>query len=503
MMLVLALLLAILLPMILGAVVLLSLEGTTRVLSWLERLTLGFVSGMTLLTYAAFIGNVAMGLPFSTLGFLGTWVVLVLIALACAYVRGVRIEIANGKWRIANMSLLEPGASSQFPPTPRLRGAGALRNYPLWSKILVGIFVCTVIIRICMGAMVAATTPPYFDDTLNNWNLRGKLYYATQTYTLLLPMQKPGEVPSALSAYPPMVPLAKAFTATLAGTWSDGLVDILHVSWFIAVLLIVFAFLRRHSGTLWACVGAGVLGSLPLFLMHGVNAYSDIAMSGHIAAALTFLCTAVMATSPRERETAFRIAIFFAALFPFVKNEGLLLYLTTFAAFASLSIIYLLWQKHMEKKEALRLIVFGVACAALLILPWLMFKWMNNMPFGNAKAVSNLQVGWQQGVLFAVTINTFFEGNWNILFALFLLLLGWQWKMAWRTPVVILVGFILLLWVAQILLFLFTSLSYEALMQTGYARGLIHLVPLVVCVTITLLSEIVMPNDQAPMTKNS
>ena len=41
----------------------------------------------------------------------------------------------------------------------------------------------------------------------------------------------------------------------------------------------------------------------------------------------------------------------------------------------------------------------------------------------------------------------------------------------------------------QLFAYLFTGLSQEALFQTGYARGLIHLMPVIVTVTTVLLYD--------------
>jgi hypothetical protein len=109
------------------------------------------------------------------------------------------------------------------------------------------------------------------------------------------------------------------------------------------------------------------------------------------------------------------------------------------------------------------------------------------MAFGNAKEISSLTIGWQQGVWLVVVINGFFEGNWNLLLPLMLILLAWQWRTAFRFPLLPLTAFFLLLWIQQILLFMFTSLSYEALFQTGYGRGMIQLMPVIVMVVTLLL----------------
>ncbi len=450
-----------LLPTILGYLVLSAIEGKTPVLTCIEKLALGFLSGCTMLTYGVFMANFMLDVPFSRLGFLGVWLLLVGIAGVFVYTRKANI-LAQVRAKIVSES-------------------------PLWAQVVVWIFALSVLVRIVTGGMVAATTPPYFDDTLNNWNLRAKVYYHTQEYTLMLPTQKPNEHPSALSAYPPMLPLAKTFSATLAGTWSDGLANSIQVLWFVAVLMLAFGVLRRVTNNTWSLLGASALGSLPLFLMQGVNAYSDIAMAAHILGALSVLFLALRSEDRLERLTFVHVSMFMAALFPFVKNEGLVLYLPAYIFFLLWSAWYMLRTGRVTMQDILRCISFFAVCGVVLVLPWLIFKWSNGMAFGNAKEIGSLQFGWQKGVLLVVAVNALFEGNWNLFMPLLLIMLGWQWKTAFKFPLLPLTLFFLLVWFQQILLFLFTNLSYEAVFQTGYGRGLIHLMPVMVTVVTLLL----------------
>lgn len=449
------------LPTILGFLVVSIVEGKLPVLSTIEKLALGFLSGCTILTYGTFMANALLGVPFSLVGFVGTWLLLTVAAGVAAFILKVNI-LAEYRAKVVSGS-------------------------PLWAQVLVWIFAASVVVRLVTGGLVAATTPPYFDDTLNNWNLRAKVYYHTQEYTLMLPTQKPNEKPSALSAYPPMLPLAKTFSATLAGRWSDGVANSIQVLWFVAVLMLVYAALRRSTNSMWSLLGASALASLPLFLMQGVNAYSDIAMAAHIFAALALLFHALRSEEKVERLTLVHLSLFMAALFPFVKNEGLVLYLPAYIFFLAWSAWHLLRTGRVTLQDIARCIGFFALCGAILVLPWLIFKWSNGMAFGNAKEIGSLQFGWQQGVLLVVAVNAFFEGNWNLFMPLLLIMLGWQWKTAFRFPLLPLTLFFLLVWFQQILLFLFTNLSYEAVYQTGYGRGLIHLMPVMVTVVTLLL----------------
>jgi len=120
------------------------------------------------------------------------------------------------------------------------------------------------------------------------------------------------------------------------------------------------------------------------------------------------------------------------------------------------------------------------------------FKLMNGLTFGNAKPIGGTSLSWQEGVLNAVWINTFFEGNWIFLFPLLIGLLIAQHKKALRTSLMALSSFIIIVYGGQLFIFLFTTVSAEALRQTGYARALVHLVPIATVLVTVLLRDLLM-----------
>jgi hypothetical protein len=68
-------------------------------------------------------------------------------------------------------------------------------------------------------------------------------------------------------------------------------------------------------------------------------------------------------------------------------------------------------------------------------------------------------------------------------------------RRAFRPSLTILIGFFFLVYFGQLFLYLFTSLSTEAVNQTGYARGLLHIVPVGVLIGTALLSSTVSRRD--------
>lgn len=336
------------------------------------------------------------------------------------------------------------------------------------------------------GIVFLGLTPTYLDDTLDNWNLRAKVFFVDQALTLVMPGEEAAASVQGISSYPPALPLSKTRLAALYASWSEPLANLPHAVWYVCALAVVYYAVARMAGRRWGLLGAYLLGSMPLYLMHGTNPYADVFLSTHIAMAAVLLWRASREEDPALQSAFLRLGGAATGLLIFTKNEALLLHLPV------LLLLLLLWlaadvrQRRLPPRTALRHVFSFLLAPALIGLPWLLFKWRNGMTFGNAKSVGSLGIGWQEDVLAAVTINTFFEGNWLLLPVLLAGLLLWRVRTA-AGPLRILSAFLLIVYGGQLLLYLFTSLSAEARMQTGYARGLIQLLPVAVIVTTLLL----------------
>lgn len=453
------------LPALAGWLLLRVIEGHHPVLLRSERWMLGVMVGLAYGTFAVFLANVALGVPLTRLGFLGVFAIASVLLLLLFFRQ--RLPLRLPPVRLA--------------PSPPLSSG---------AKIVWGILTGWIALRIVMLAIdFLLLSPTSLDDTLDNWNLRGKVFYVTRTLTLVLPNEDAVTSPQGISSYPPALPLMKTWLAALAGNWSEPLVNSIHVLWYVAALVLLYATLRRRVSVGWSLLGVYLLGSLPLFLMHGTNTYADALLAAHVFAAVTLLFHAFAADDERTRWTFLKLAAIAAAILPFIKNEGLLVYLPPL-------LVLFCWQllrgvrSHAMNRAAVQrgLVLFALVLLAV-VGPYLAFKLGNGMTFGNAKPFTTLGIGWQKNVLHAIFINTLFEGNWLLLFPLFLLLLVWCWRLAF-TRFGLLTFFFLIVYVGQAGLYLFTGLSTEALRQTGYARGLIHIVPIAVLLTTLLLHEV-------------
>lgn len=427
-------------------------EQNQPVLLRVERWFVGHVLGTTATMCVFFLGEVLGVLEYSMTNLLLVSTVL-LIGLSMLYMR-LRVYWSN--------------------TPPALPTSAPLTNK---KKLLLGALAAWTTVKIANAGFLLVASPPYLDDVFNNWNMRGKLFYVTQELHLS------SEI--GVSSYPPTVSLVKTWLAFLAGEWHEGLVNAPHILWYMCALGLLFFFLRRLTNVFWAGIGTYGLSSLPLYAVHSAHAYADIFVSVHVFIILSCLYNSQL-QSAASSLSWLRLASIASGLLIMTKNEALLLHLPVCLALLGYS-VYVLQKKNIfdttQTRTALMHSGMSIAC---VLLPWLLFKWTHNLTFGNAKAVSGLAVEWQPGVAKAIWVNTFFEGNWIALFPLLITAIVWRWRDAWRGSMVVLTTYIIALLALQLPLYFFTSLSTEAIQQTGLARGFVQLAPVMVALVILL-----------------
>jgi len=464
-----AFLIGISLPTAIGWLIVRTMEGGTPVLFRTERWALGFVLGTTATMFLAFVLNVTFGVPFTRWGFLLPQIIIL-------------AGLALFQWKYL------PSASRLPLPAPQL----TLPHFSLLIKSLIAILSIWFLLKLAAGAVLLTATPVYQDDVFNNWNMRGKLFFVHQELVLDIPLGNETTAAEGVSSYPPALPLMKTFLATVAGRWDDGLVNSIHILWYLATLVLVFSLLRRLLGAGWALVGTYILASLPLFLMHGIVPYADAFVAVHVLAAVGYLFTMLQLHQTNARALPFlRFSALATGLLLFTKNETLLLHLPPLLLVLACAIGYLRWRGTMSAKDVLCALAWYAGCIAVIAIPWLLFKWSHGLPFGNAKPIGGLMLAWQENVLLSIAINTFLEGNWLFLFPLLFCLLAVRRRRALASPLLVCTAFFLMVYAGQIALFLFTGLSTEVLRQTGYARGLLQIVPLAVVIATALLADTV------------
>ena len=454
-------------PGIFGWFLVRTIEGQTPVLFRTERIAMGFLMGTTLTMFLMFLGHVLLRIPLSFLGFAGVQLILVVLS-AAAHV-GLRT-----RWKKPKMPV--PPVSD---PLPR------------WARMLAVILGVWVLVKLAAGLVLLTATPIYFDDVFNNWNMRGKIFFVTERLALNIETGNDVIGSGGVNSYPPTIPMIKTWLAKLAGRWEEGLVNAPHILWYVCIIVLFYFALRRRSNLLPSMLGTLMLISLPLLFMHGTNPYADGFLAAHIFAAVSLLFAAFGSRRPDERDTFFRLGALATAVLVFTKNESLLLHIPPILLLLFCALGVLIWQgKKMTKADALRAVAWYGGMIGAILLPWLIFKWMNGLPFGNAKGIPGFVALWQPGVAYAMYYGLFLEANWMFFFPLLILGCVLSLRHIKQLPSVwIPLAFFLIVFLGQLPLYLFTGLATEALRQTGYARGIIQILP------VGLLALVLMYRD--------
>ncbi len=444
------------------------LERETLVLWRAERWAMAAALGPTMVMYIAFLLHVTIGLPLSLTGYM-TAHALCLLPLTLFWV--LRRDSPTRR-------MVQPA-----PPSSRM---------PLGLAILLGLLLVVSSVKIVGLSLPLFLTPTYYDDSIDNWNYRGRVFYEAQKIELTLP---PDAAPGGISSYPPSLPMIKAWLATIHGGWDEGLINGLHIVWFGSILVLLFCALRRRVSLGWSLLGVYLLCSLPLFMTQAFAAYADVFLAAHLFCAILALVAAGQSTEKATALAFFRIAALPLALLGFAKNEGLILYLPLLLALGAWAMWKLRRAGTLTTRDIGGAVLWIVILVLVVCVPWILYKRMNGLTFGNAKSISDIQLGWQPHALLSITINTLFEANWLLFFPLLGTLLILRARSVTRSPLALLAGFLLVAYCAQLFLYLFTGLSQEAIRQTGYARGLIHLMPAACMLAILLLKEALGPPD--------
>ncbi len=465
-------------PLSLGWVSLILLEKKHAVLGTWERVFFALILGPTEFALIVFIPHILGLTSLTLLGFLMPSLIVLIILMGIAF------------FTKAFAAKNHQASYAASPPSPAGYGGAGIA---LPSFIRGGILLLTLwtAIKVLAGGFDLISVPTYWDDSFNNWNMRGKIFFENQALILEIPVGN-GIIQSSggVSSYPVTVPLLKTWFSVLRGSFEEPLVNSLHLLWLVGLIGTFYFGLRRRLSPMLSAFGVYLLLSLPLLLIQATNPYADIFMAAHLL--IPVLCLLRIAqTDEGEMNTWVKIFGFSLGLMLFTKNEASVLY-------APIMGLLFLWILLTKKKvgafdtQVLRKII---ALGALLVLlfgaPWIVFKWTHGLTFGNAKSVSGITLSLNTKVIHAIWFQLSHEANWLFLPLITMMTMIASGKRAFRLPEGVLTVFLLVTVFTQFLIFTFVApLATEAIMQTGLSRGLLHIMPVALLTVIILTKEI-------------
>jgi hypothetical protein len=441
------------------------LEGRAPVLYRFERWALGLLLGSAGSAYILFWCAV-FGMPLRLLWFFSVHLVLI----------GALLFLVHRSF---------PYFALPQSPKADISFTSLKRTLPFWAQCLIAWFIVWTLLKIAAGAYDLMWTPAYWNDVYANWHMRTKAFFFNESLLLDLPQSDEFFFGGRVPGYPLTVYFAKLFAVMIRGEWLEAALNGVNVFWFLSLLTLFFCGLLRVTNLLWSIVGTWILVSLPLLLVHGSSGYSDVFMAAYLFFALCAFYQ-WMQSSGLEKNTWMRLFTATSAAMVFVKNEALLIFLPPIL----LLFVFVLGTTLSDSRKRAGLFFRYVGAIAVVAVPWSFFKFFHGLTFGNASKVSGFSLSPNPYVLKSIQMDLMYTGSYLLLFPLFLLLLAITWHFWRRSALTFLIAFIAVVFVGEIGIYWLTPLAEEAIRHTGFGRGMVHLLPLVVFVSVLLLKDL-------------
>jgi hypothetical protein len=462
-----ALLIGIAVPATLGWLLLRTIEGHHPLLLRGERIVYGFTLGPTAMMLIILVCHALTITQITFTGFLAPVIICIAVLLLWNWKRGTLQNSA--------------GAVLQHHPSPSRPLLVLIVILLLWSGI-----------KVVSGTVDAFTVPTYWDDSFNNWNMRGKLFYHEKAIVLEIPGGNDVTQDSTgVSSYPMSLPLMKTWLSTLRGSWNESLVNGIQVLWYLGIIGTLWYGLRRRLSPAISALGVYAFIALPLVLIHGVNPYAEVFVASHLLITLLCVTSALDATTEKNVMGWLSLSGLSLGLLAFTKNEGMALYVPLVIA----SICWTLYAQTkagvLSQSQLKRTALKTFALAGLIIIPWLAFKYAHSLSFGNGKAVSALSLSFSPRAIQSIWYQLSHEPNFLLLPLLLPVTVILAGGDRVRGSKALLIAFVLTALVLQWGIFVFvTALATEAVKQTGLSRGMVHIAPVAVFVLVLLWEEI-------------
>lgn len=169
----------------------------------------------------------------------------------------------------------------------------------------------------------------------------------------------------AKQRYPLAVPLAQSFVYHVMGEADDRMGKILFPLFFLALLLVFYAELRKRFRRGYALFGTALLSTLPAFTIYAnggaASGYSDVPLTYFY----TVLALSLFRWFREKRSTDLALAGIFGVFALFTKNEGLALWGITLVCFTVAS-----GCSGGSCTKKLRPLFLLAAASVTLMLPW-------------------------------------------------------------------------------------------------------------------------------------
>lgn len=296
------------LPWTTGLSLLALLDSSRRSRIW--RIGAGWLLGQVILAAMLYGQSVLAG----RIQVIGTLIALMVLGAVTEWVKAYRYRRAERDAIIGNRSreISPPAEAAHCFEGSLSRGPSA------WFALAVAMMVVLTAAKLATFIGVALDVPIRADDAYTIWLYKAKVIAGLGTLPLnpAAPFYQAG----SYTNYPPMAPLIAAWPVMCAGQWSEGLVALTWLIFYVSLIFIVGGALASIGCRRRAIVAAYLAGSIPLACIHVYRpGYADLPLACVVAATVG----ALLRWRQFGRATDFVVAVVFATAAACTKREGI------------------------------------------------------------------------------------------------------------------------------------------------------------------------------------
>lgn len=278
--------------------------------------------------------------------------------------------------------------------------------------------------------------------------------------------------------YPLLLPLCENWVYVFLGNFNDQLVKIIFPLFYISILFLLYAVLKKMTGnTLIPLLMTFALSSIKQFSDYATIGYADLILAVYFGTAIFYLYL----WSVSNNELYLKICTISLIFCVWTKNEGMLLALIGIFLLFVYGIQYL-----RERKKTTFYVTLAILSVLCLSLLWHGFKHTNNLINENFNLsmvnTENLIHGLKRIPLIIYEYQKQFFGfkKWNLVWIVTIFLFIKDFRYIISTHIKLL-GYVLFLFaLGYTTVYIFTTTEIDFLLRTTASRFLIHILPVAV-----------------------
>jgi hypothetical protein len=277
-------------------------------------------------------------------------------------------------------SLIKNKPSIKLPERLAAFGAGlntVWRSAPMAAKVFAVVVACILLFKFALAGWFIFNTPPYFDDAMNNWNIRAKNIFYEGGLFLDRSRTDVSFLGGKFAHYPFLHVAYKSALAAVLGGWHEGSLNAVHLLLPLAFALVFTCWAYRRSGSLFlSMLFPFMTVSIPLGFFHFISSYSDFTVG--VFSALSVICFAEWFDKDDHGSLCAAGLFLFGAAF--AKNDGLVI---VWGSTTAVAVIFAVAWKSWK-------LILPSIIAFALLLPNTILRLIYNLPLNPLRDLDNL-----------------------------------------------------------------------------------------------------------------